>query len=83
MDQDVARPFVDTARKLPATGEMAVLQDGAGLAVKRVEIIPGADPPGLRLISANPAYEPSSCLADEVHIVGPVPWSVPFRRDED
>ena len=45
-----------------------------GLVVKRVEAVPRADPPRLRLISANPAYDPYTCLADEAHIAGTVIW---------
>ena len=40
---DGDRLLVDTGRKTPATGEMAVLWDGEGLVVKRVEIAPRTD----------------------------------------
>ena len=68
---DGDRLLVDVARKTPATGEMAVLRDGGGLVVKRVEVLPDTDPPGLRPISANPD-EPYTCLAGEAHMVGTV-----------
>ena len=55
---------------------MAVLWDGPGLVVKRVEIVSGEDPPRLRLLSANPDYLAYTCLADETHIVGKVLWTV-------
>ena len=71
---DGDRLLVDTSRRTPATGEMAVLWDGGGLVVKRVEIVPRIDPPRLRLISANSAYPPYTCLADEAHMVGTVLW---------
>jgi len=45
-----------------------------GLVVKRVEVMPQTDPPKLRLISANPAYDPYDCLAGEAHIAGTVIW---------
>ena len=35
-----------------------------GLVVKRVEVMPQTNPPKLRLISANPAYEPDARGAD-------------------
>ena len=73
---DGDRLLVDIARRSPDTGEMAVLWDGAGLVVKRVEVMPHAEPPQLRLHSANPDYEPYSCLAEEAHIVGKVVWTV-------
>ena len=65
MVRDGDRLLVDVARKVPSTGEMAVLWYGTGLMVKCVEIIPRTEPPRLRLISANPAYEPYGCLASE------------------
>ena len=73
---DGDRLLVDVARRSPDTGEMAVLWDGSGLVVKRVEVLPHAEPPQLRLHSANPDYEPYSCLAEEAHIVGKVVWTV-------
>ena len=71
------RLIVDTARRVPAAGEMFVLWDGGGLVVKRVEPVPGGrDAPELRLKSANPDYSDYTCLAEDVHIVGKVLWSV-------
>ena len=73
---DGDRLLVDVSRKTPTTGEMAVLWDGGGLVVKRVEVIPHTEPPRLRLISANPAYRPYDCLAGEAHIAGTVLWAL-------
>ena len=66
------RLLVDIARRLPATGELFVLFDGTGLVVKRVEMVPGEE--RIRLLSANPAYEPYTALGDEIHVVGKVVW---------
>ena len=71
---DGDRLLVDTSRRTPGTGEMAVLWDGGGLVVKRVEIVPRTDPVRLRLVFVNPACEPCTCLADEAHMVGTVLW---------
>ena len=49
-----------------------MLWGGGGLVVERVESVPRTDPPRLRLTSANPAYPPYTCLADEAHMVGTV-----------
>ena len=71
------RLLVDTARRVPETGEMFVLWDGGGLVVKRVEherTDGGA--PELRLKSANPDYDDYTCLAEDIHIVGKVLWTV-------
>ena len=76
MISDGDRLLVDLARRTPGTGEMAVLWDGSGLVVKRVEVMPHEEPPRLRLHSANPDYDPYTCLAEEAHIVGKVVWNV-------
>ena len=73
---DGDRLLVDIARRTPGTGEMAVLWDGSGLVVKRVEVLPHEEPARLRLHSANPDYEPYSCLTEEAHIVGKVVWTL-------
>ena len=72
--RDGDRIFVDTARTVPAPGELFVLWDGAGLVVKRVEALTGEG--RLRLVSAHPDYPPYERPADEVHIVGKVLWKV-------
>ncbi len=68
------RLIVDISRRAPATGELAVLWDGLGLVVKRVEAVSGSDPAELRLISANLVYEPYAVPAQDVHMVGKVVW---------
>ena len=70
------RLMVDVARRIPATGEMFVLWDGAGLVVKRIEHVRDADPPRLRLKSTNPDYDDYTCDPEEAHIVGKVLWTV-------
>ena len=65
--------LVDTARRVPETGEMFVLWDGSGLVVRCVEHLRDAGGvPELRLKSANPAYTDYICLANHLHIVGKV-----------
>ncbi len=68
------RLIVDISRRVPGTGEMAVLWDGLGLVVKRLEAVTGSDPAELRLISANPVYEPYAVPVQDVHVVGKVVW---------
>ena len=64
---------VDTARRVPAAGELFVLWDGTGLVAKCVEPVHESRPPRLRLISAGPA---NPVLACDIHIAGKVPWKV-------
>ncbi len=68
------RLVVDTARTVPAAGELFVLWDGTGLVVKRVEAL--AAKGTLRLVSAHSDYPAYERPADEVHIVGKVLWKV-------
>ena len=68
------RLIVDVSCRVPATGEMAVLWDGLGLVVKRIEAVAGSEPAELRLISANPLYAPYAVPAQDVHMVGKVVW---------
>ena len=72
------RLVIDTARRRPTTGELCVLWDGNGLAVRRVEIVHGTEPAQWRLTTANPNYAPITCLAREVRFVATVLWM--FRR---
>ena len=55
---------------------MIVHWDGGGPVVKRIEMLPHSDPPAIRLLSANPAYEPYTCLVDEAHIAGKAVWAI-------
>ena len=68
--RDGDRLGVDTARRVPAAGELFVLWDGNGLVVKRVVPEPGEGT--MRLVSANPEHAEYSPRAADVHIVGNV-----------
>ena len=72
--KDGDRLLVDTARRLPAAGELFVLWDGDGLVVKRVVPSPGTGT--LTLVSANPDHPDYDRRADDVHIVGRVLWKL-------
>ena len=70
------RLVVDTARRVPAAGELFVLWDGDGLVVKRVEPAREDGEPVLRLISSNPGYAPCTRRPEDVHIGGKVLWKI-------
>ena len=72
------RLVIDTARTNPTTGELCMLFDGSGLAVRRVEVVHATEPAQLRLLTANPNYAPVTCLASDARIVATVLWM--FRR---
>ena len=74
--RDGDRVVADTARRVPETGQLCVFWDGNGLLVRRVEYVPGSNPPQLRLIAANPDYVPYTCLAHDTHVIGRVLWKI-------
>lgn len=51
------RLLVDTSDRTPSPPGVFVLWDGLGIVVKRLEFIPYSDPPTVRVLSVNPAYE--------------------------
>ena len=70
---DGDRLLADTGRKPPGTGEMAVPRDGGGLVIKRASHpAPDRSGSGRAGLSANPACEPCTRLADEARIAGTV-----------
>ena len=71
------RLVIDTAPRRPTTGELCVLSEGSGLAVRRVEIVHGTEPVKLRLTTANPNYEPFTCHAENAGVLGTVLWMFP------
>jgi phage repressor protein C with HTH and peptisase S24 domain len=64
--------LVDTSDKVPSPPGIFALWDGLGLVVKRVEHIAFSDPPTVRIVSENPAYETYTRTLDEAHIQGRV-----------
>lgn len=70
------RLVVDTARRVPAAGELFVLWDGDGLVVKRVAPAREDGEPVLRLMSVNPGYASYTRRAEEIHIGGKVLWKI-------
>ena len=74
------RVVFDLSSRLPAAGGTFALRDGDGLVVRRVEALHGYveedKPPRLRFITTNPDYAPSTCLAQDVHILGKAMWVV-------
>lgn len=46
--------------------------DGMGLVIKRIELVPGSNPPTLRIKSDNPKYDTYERTVEEAHINGRV-----------
>ncbi len=61
---------VDIADRVGSPPGVFVLHDGLGLIAKRLEYIPASDPPTVRVMSNNPAYETRTSTIDEAHCVG-------------
>lgn len=68
------RILVDLSQRVPAQPGIFVIWDGLGVVAKRVEHIPNADPPTLRILSVNPAYQSYERSAEEVNVIGRVIW---------
>lgn len=66
------RVMVDTSDRVPSPPGVFVIWDGLALVLKRVELIPGSDPPSVRLTSDNPKYKDYERTIDEAHINGRV-----------
>lgn len=58
--------------KRPTPPGIFYVWDGMGLVIKRVELIPGSNPPTVRIKSDNPKYETYERTVDEAHINGRV-----------
>lgn len=57
--QDGDAVLVDMTRQLSNPPGIIILDDGMGLAAKRVDYIPNSDPPEVRVISGNPLFPAS------------------------
>lgn len=68
------RIMVDLSQRVAAPPGIFVIWDGLGVVAKRVEHVPNADPPTLRLSSVNPAYQSYERSAEEVNVIGRVIW---------
>lgn len=66
------RVMVDIEDRTPSPPGIFVVWDGLGLAIKRVEVIPGTDPLRVRISSANPEYLAYERLFSEASINGRV-----------
>lgn len=66
------RVMVDIEDRTPSPPGIFVVWDGLGLAIKRVEVIPGTEPLRVRISSANPEYLSYERLFSEAAINGRV-----------
>ena len=66
------RVMVDTGDRLPSPPGVFAVWDGFSEIVKRLEMVPYSDPPRVRLMSVNPAYETREFRLDETIINGRV-----------
>jgi phage repressor protein C with HTH and peptisase S24 domain len=71
---DGDRILVDKSQKAPSPPGIFVLHDGAGLVVKRLELVAG-ERTRIRLHSDNALYTAYDCDVEEVHMVGRVLWA--------
>lgn len=64
--------MVHLADKSPTPPGIFYIWDGLGLVIKRVELIPGSNPPTVRIKSDNPRYDSYERTVEEAHINGRV-----------
>lgn len=62
--------MVNTRDNKPTPPGLFYVWDGMGLVIKRVELVPGSNPPTLRIKSDNPKYDTYERTVDEAHING-------------
>jgi phage repressor protein C with HTH and peptisase S24 domain len=70
--------LVDIRKTTASPPGIFVLFDGFGLVAKRLEYVPGIEPPTLRVISDNPQYGAYERPVAETRIIGRVVW---FARE--
>lgn len=66
------RVLIDTAHKAPSPPGVYALWDGFGVVVKRIEIVPEADPAAIRVLSDNQRHTAYQRTLEEAHIIGRV-----------
>lgn len=66
--------LVNIAKRNPSQPGIFCLWDGFGIVCKLVERIRNTDPPKVRIISANPVFQPEELTEEEAHIIGRVVW---------
>lgn len=66
------RVMVDTSHTIPSPPGIYVLDDGYGLIIKRIELVPGTEPQRILVISDNTSHREREMTVDEARIVGRV-----------
>lgn len=66
------RVLVDRRQTTPSPPGIFVVFDGLATVCKRVEYLPGSEPPTVRITSANAAYSPYERTIEEANIIGRV-----------
>jgi transcriptional regulator with XRE-family HTH domain len=62
--------MVNIEDRTPSPPGVFVVWDGMGMVIKRIEYLPGAEPPRVRISSDNPRYVPYERALEEAHILG-------------
>ena len=62
--------MVNIEDRTPSPPGVFVVWDGMGMVIKRIEYLPGGEPPRVRISSDNPRYAPYERALEEAHILG-------------
>ncbi len=66
------RIMINLRDRKPSPPGFFLVWDGLGMVLKRIELIPGSNPPTIRLLSDNPRYPSYERTLDEAQISGRV-----------
>ena len=66
--------LIDIGQSLPRPSGIFVLDDGHGLVVKQLELVPHNDEPRVRILSSNANYVPCRRKVSDIRIIGRVIW---------
>lgn len=64
------RVFANLRDTTPSPEGVFVLWDGMGVVVKRLQVIRNTEPLRVKIISANPQYDPYEATIEEIRIIG-------------
>ncbi|MDE1150736.1 MAG: helix-turn-helix domain-containing protein [Azospirillaceae bacterium] len=68
------RVMIDLADNAPSSDGIFALWDGEGVAIRRLEMIAGSNPPMVEIRFGNPRYKDHQRAAADIDIMGRVVW---------
>lgn len=66
--------LVDVSKRTPSPPGLFAIFDGAGLVIRRLEMLGNTSPPAVRVIADNPRYSTYEIAVSDLHIIGRIVW---------